>query len=262
MRTALVGYSGFVGGNLLRVRGYDELRNSSNSAAMVGQHYDLVVFAAARAEKWRSNQDPDADAFHIAELERLLGSFATRQLVLVSTVDVYKSPVGVFEDTPVDTEGLHPYGLHRYRLEQSARSKHENTLVVRLPGLFGAGLKKNVIYDLLHGNNVDRIHHASSFQYYNLAHLADDIDTALAARLDLVNLTSAPIRTDQLARDAFGIEFANEPAGVAPVTYDMRTRHASVFGGTGDYTNDQPTTLAELRRFVTTERTIPAGGGT
>lgn len=254
MSSALFGFTGFVGANLAREHEFDHLYNSSNASDSAGRDFDLVVFSAAKAEKWRINQDPESDLVHIAELEALLAGFTTRQLVLVSTVDVYKLPVGVDETTPIDTDGLHAYGLHRYRLEQFARATHPGALIVRLPGLFGPGLKKNVIFDLLHDNNVDRIHHAGSFQYYNLAHLWNDIGTALDAGLELVNLTSEPVRTDEIARAAFGVEFDNEPEGVTAGSYDMRTVHAPVFGSEGDYTYSKSRTLHELTAFVASER--------
>lgn len=253
MTTALVGSTGFVGGNLRLTEHFDVLVNSKNGDELAGRHFDRVVFAAAKAEKWRINQDPEADEAHIADLERLLSSFTTDRLVLISTVDVYGDPAGVDESTPVEVEGLHAYGANRYRLEESAAAIHP-TLVVRLPGLFGEGLKKNVIFDLLNGNNVDRIHHAGSFQYYNLARLGRDIERALDADLTLINFMTEPVRTDEVARAAFGIDFDSEPDGVKPASYDVWTGHAAVFGGTGHYLADREAVLAELTEFVARQR--------
>ena len=52
--TALIGYSGFVGGNLLRQRSFDACFNSSNIEAIAGRSFDLVVCAGAPAEKWKA----------------------------------------------------------------------------------------------------------------------------------------------------------------------------------------------------------------
>jgi len=253
MTTALVGSTGFVGGNLAVQQQFDVLVNSRNGAELEGRHFDTVVFSAAKAEKWRINKDPESDRAHIAELEELLSSFTAERLVLVSTVDVFGVPIGVDEDTEVDTEGLHAYGLHRYRLEQFARERHPGALIVRLPGLFGSGLKKNVIFDLLRDNNVDRIHPDGLFQYYNLAHLSADISTAQDAGLSLVHLTSEPIATREIASTIFGVSL-DTPEGAAAGRYDFRTRHAGLFGGEGPYTRSREATLAELREFVGSER--------
>ena len=254
MASALFGYTGFVGSNLHASHRFDEVYNSANSTESSGKGYELVVFSAAKAEKWRINQDSEGDLRHIEELESLVAGVCAHRFVLISTVDVYKTPNGADERTPVDTDALLPYGLHRYRLEQFVRKQHPGALVIRLPGLFGPGIKKNVIFDLLHSNNVDRIHADGSFQYYNLQRLWADLSIALENELRTVHLTSAPISTVELAREVFGLDFDNRPPDVAVGSYDLRTIHAELYGGTNPYTYSREQTLRELSMFVRSER--------
>jgi hypothetical protein len=254
MTSALFGYTGFVGGNLSAAHQFDELYNSANALGSRGKEYETVVFAAARAEKWRINQDPESDLRHIEELETLVSGVTARRFVLISTVDVHRTPVRVDERTQVDTNMLSPYGLHRYRLEQFVRDRHPESLIVRLPGLFGPGLKKNVIFDLLHDNNLDRVHADGRFQYYNVQRLWSDIAVALDEGLRMLHLTSAPISTAEVAREAFGIDFDNRPPDANTVGYDFRTIHAELFGGTNPYTYSRAETLAELAAFVRSEK--------
>lgn len=252
LRDVLVGYSGFVGGNLAQQRHFDLLVNSTNTGDLAGGRFGDVVFSAAKAEKWRANRDPAADSAHVAELERLLGTFSCHRLILMSTVDVYGVPIGVDESTPIDTVGLHAYGLHRHRLEQTARRLHDTVLVLRLPGLFGHGLKKNVVFDLLRDNQVDRIQPASTLQYYNLAHLRVDIERAESLQLDLLNLAAEPVSSADIVREVFGREPLPEQPALPIVHYDMRTRHGEA-GGNG-YLYDRDSVLEQLRQFVSTIR--------
>lgn len=251
VRTALIGFTGFVGSNLERKREFTDRYNSSNISDIRGKHFDEVVVAAAKAEKWRINQDPASDLAHIEELEQILASFTTDRLVLISTVDVYATPVEVDELTSIELAGLHPYGAHRYRLEEFVHRTFSNHQVVRLPGLFGPGLKKNVIYDLLHDNNVDRIHHAGSFQYYDLTRLAADLERLNTLDADLVNITAAPLRTDLIAEICFGMPFTNGPVGVVAGSYDVRSIYAS---DTDGYHYSAEESLAALKQFVSAER--------
>src|SRR5215469_11814811 len=98
MTAALIGYTGFVGGNLLRQRPVDALFNSANIDQINGRSFDLVVCAGARAEKWKANADPERDLNDIERLTRALEHVETQKLVLISTVDVFADPVGVDED--------------------------------------------------------------------------------------------------------------------------------------------------------------------
>lgn len=248
MPAALIGHTGFVGGNLASQTRFDEFFNSSNSEQMSGRSYDLVVCCGARAEKWLANQQPDADRAGIARLMDVLATVRARQLILVSTVDVFQSPVAVDETTPVVLDGLCPYGKHRFELEEFVGGRFP-TLVARLPGLFGPGLKKNVIYDFLHDNNLNRIHHAAEFQFYDLRRLWRDLTIAREAGLSLVHLATEPVSVADVARAVLGREFCNAPP-IAPARYDFRTRHAALFGREGHYLEERSEVLQRIHDFV------------
>lgn len=146
---ALVGYTGFVGSNIAGRADFDLLLNSKNVAQGYGSEPDLLVYAGLRAEKYLANHEPERDLEMIREAFDNICKINPKRLVLISTVDVYKVPVGVDEDTPIKTEDLHAYGLNRYYLEQWVRREFPAAAIVRLPGLYGRGIKKNFIYDFI-----------------------------------------------------------------------------------------------------------------
>ena len=147
---SLVGYTGFVGGNLLRSGYFDFKYNSKNIEDSYATKPDILFFSGLRAEKFLANTDPEADRALVEAAAANIERIEPKSIVLISTADVYKSPAGVDEDTPVDIQGLHPYGLNRYSLEEYVKSRYSDHLIVRLPGLFGEGIKKNFIYDMIH----------------------------------------------------------------------------------------------------------------
>lgn len=253
MSHALIGHTGFVGGNLAAQHRFNTWFNSRNIEAVRGQRFDLLVIAAMPAAKWVANGDSAGDR---AVLDRLWGCLRQTHAttaVVISTVDVYPHPIGVDEDAAIDPDAQEPYGKHRLLLEQFAAAHFPRVLSVRLPGLFGPGLKKNAVYDLLHENEVHKVHANSVFQFYNLRRLWADVQTALEAGLSLVNLVTEPVSIREVAREAFGFEFANDP-GTKPARYDVRTRHAELFGGSRGYVEARAQVLAGLRGFVTSER--------
>lgn len=250
--SALIGYTGFVGSNLLRQRSFDACFNSSNIEQIRGRSFDLVVCCGARAEKWKANADPERDLDHIERLTRALTQVEARRVVLISTVDVFMSPIDVDEESPTPTAGLHPYGRHRRRLEQIVAGRFD-ALIVRLAGLYGPGLKKNVIYDFLHNNELYKIDSRGVFQYYDVLRLWQDAERALENELPLVHLPTEPVSVADVARFGFGMDFKNEVAAT-PARYDVRTRYADIFGGSSLYIEKRTETLAGIAAFVATER--------
>lgn len=250
---ALIGYTGFVGGNIDTQAEFDDRYNTANIDAIDGSEFDLVVSAATYAEMWKINQDPEGDLRQIEGLIKHLQTLKVRKFVLISTVGVYKNPNGADEDTPIETDDLLPYGKNRYHLEQFCRDNFD-TLVVRLPGLYGPGLKKNVIFDLMHNNNTDRIHKDGVYQYYDLGNIWSDIQTALANDLDTINLATPPVSTEEVARHAFGMDFRNIPEDVRPAYWDMHTKHAALYGGPENYLITKEQELDSIKQFVDSQK--------
>jgi hypothetical protein len=249
MATALIGYSGFVGGSLLRQASFDDLYNSANIAEVEGQNYELIVCAGAPAVKWQANRQPGADWANLSRLMDHLAKVSAENFLLISTVDVYPAPRGVNEDSAIEASEAEPYGRHRRRLEEFVRGKFARACVVRLPGLFGEGLKKNFIYDLMHENCLHLTHAASVFQFYDLSRLWADLQTALCHGLPLVNFATEPVEARDVAARCFGLSFDNVTAQ-PPTHYDLRTKYAALFGGRGEYFYSAEETFERIRRFA------------
>jgi nucleoside-diphosphate-sugar epimerase len=249
---ALVGHTGFVGGSLARQREFQARYNSANIDEIAEESFDTIVCAGVKAEKWRANLDPVADIESIDRLWNALRQAKTRKLILISTIDVYPNPVGVDETTAIDASDSQPYGKHRYELEARAHD-HFDTLVIRLPGLFGKGLKKNALYDLLHSHDTDRIDSRGVFQFYDIERLAGDIDTAMQNDIGLLNVATEPLSIEEISRDCYASEFVNHIVD-KPARYDMRSINAGAFGGSDGYLVSAAEVKDSLRSWVAAER--------
>ncbi|MFM0372927.1 NAD-dependent epimerase/dehydratase family protein [Paraburkholderia aspalathi] len=258
MNDALIGYTGFVGSTLLKQKHFDAQFRSTNIETIRGSSFDLVVGAGAPAQKWIANAEPEADR---QKIDGLIGHLSTVQagtFVLISTVDVFRNPVGVDESTPVDEEGLHAYGLHRRLLEKFVETHFPRHLIVRLPGLVGPGLRKNVIFDFLNNNNLHAIDSRGSFQFYPMVNLWHDIQTALAADLKLVHLTAEPISVAEVSEYGFGKPFSQSTVA-QPASYDFRTQYAGLFGAAGSYQYSKRETIQAVRSYAQSEPLKVAG---
>ena len=255
MARALIGYTGFVGGNLNRQAIFDDVYRSSNIDSIRGQHYELIVSAGISAVKWRANRESDTDRDHVHRLLHALEEVSADRFVLISTVDVYEDPSGVNEDTAIDVRALDPYGKHRREAELFVQQRFPQHCIIRLPGLFGPGLKKNMLYDLLVHSSQSHTHRASVFQFYDLNRLWSDMQIALDRSLPLVNFATEPVATTEIARVAFGVTFTNTTEK-PPVSYDVHSNYAALFGGKGNYFSSKGEMLDRITAFVASARAV------
>lgn len=146
--TVLVGSTGFVGGNLMASHHFDAAYHSTNIEQGFDQPNGLVVYAGVPAAMFLANADPDADLAVMKKARQNLQKLRPQQVVLISSIAVYQDSRGKTEASPMEMKGLSAYGANRLLLEQWVRQDFPNALIVRLPALYGRGLKKNFLYDL------------------------------------------------------------------------------------------------------------------
>ncbi|MBA4791887.1 MAG: NAD(P)-dependent oxidoreductase [Rhizobiales bacterium] len=307
---ALIGHSGFVGTNLKAAAAFDGLFNSRNIADLGGRSFDLAVCAAAPATMWAANNHPAGDLAGIDALIAAICSARIGRLVLISTIAVLDDAAAGYDETNARFEAAKAYGRNRRHLEVRLAARFPDIHILRLPALFGPGLKKNFLFDLV--NPVpsflkpDKLadltaamapeaaaltrglfepdaalgmmrfardearrtgalpvleaafeaagftapgftNSESRFQYYGLHHLWNDIERAIALRLPVLHVSSAPLRAADIHAALTGRPFAN----AAPPLYaeDMHSRHAAAWGEAGPYLRSRETTLAELKIF-------------
>jgi len=260
MADALIGYSGFVGTTLLRQRAFEYRYRSTNIQEIAGTH---LISWSVQAPRHKSgsltgSRKPEAD---LQKLEGLMGhleTIACEKFILISTVDVLTKPLGVTEESLADESDIHPYGFHRRILERFVEDCFSSHLIVRLPRLVGPGLRKNIVFDFLNENNLSAIDSRGVFQFYPMVNLWYDIQSALRAGLRLVHFTAEPISVAEVAAEGFGVTFDQVLFGEA-ASYDMRSVHAALFGGTGAYQYSKRETIQAIRAYAQSEpRTLKA----
>jgi hypothetical protein len=187
---ALIGYTGFVGSNLLnKIKDKEnlDLYNSKNINKIKNINYDEVICAGLPATKWIANKYPNKDTKNLNKLINNLKKVKCDLFILISTIDVHnKSEV---------------YGNNRKLFENFIKKKF-NYIIIRLPALFGKGLKKNIIFDLLNNNNIDKISIDDCFQWFDLESLYKIINNLKKNKQinKIVELYSKPIKNRQIVK--------------------------------------------------------------
>ena len=88
-KTALIGYTGFVGSNLHLDYEFADVYNSKNINDIIDKEYDCIICAGITAQKWYANLHPNEDLEQINSLLNILKSVKTNLFILISTIDIY-----------------------------------------------------------------------------------------------------------------------------------------------------------------------------
>ena len=299
----LVGSTGFVGGNLLAKHTFAAECHSSDITAQYGTRPDLCVYAGVPAAMFLANADPEADLAVMRAARENIRQIAPKRLVLISSIAVLADSRGVYEDSPAqDTGALPAYGKNRLQLERWVREDFPDTLIVRLPALYGAGIRKNFLFDLhtitpamlrpekyselaaksvlvqfaytladngfykLNGTTDPAALRAffaandfnalaftdarSRYQFYNLGRLWSDMEAARAADLKLLHLCTPPVSAAEVYTAVTGKADWHNELPKPPFDYDLRSRHAALLGGSGDYLCTKQQELDDITRFM------------
>lgn len=312
---ALIGYTGFVGATLRGQHSFDGLFNSRNIAQVEGQSFNTVVCAAAPGSMFEANKKPEQDQAKIEVLTEQLSRLKAQRFVLVSSIAVLADFAGGDDEGTTKFQEDLAYGRHRRILEKFCEQHFENCLIVRLPALFGHGLRKNFIFDLMNpvptmlqearlenlkkeleptlaklvnalyapdaatgmlkldrealnrcserpaldatmtriGFSAIQFHNRkTTYQYYDMERLWNDICIALEAGLSHIHLSTEPLEAARIHKRLTGIEMPETCARLH--REDMQTRHAALWSRKGRYLDEADSVLDRLAAFYAGER--------
>ena len=234
----LLGYSGLVGSYILRYVKIENMYNSKNINDVRNMEVDNLYIACIPAVKWYANKYPEKDSDVINGIQDIIKTIKVKnKVILISTIDVYnKTNSGMDEETLYtqyphhDPQNNHPYGKHRYMFEEFIKAHFKNYYIIRLPALFGIGLKKNILYDLLNNNNVNQICKNTYFQWYNLEWLVNDIEICIENNIRVCNLFTQPINTNDILTLFPEYNYDNNPVSTSSIlNYNIKTRNYKYF---------------------------------
>lgn len=252
MTRILVGYSGFVGSNLLQFYNFDKLYNSKNFCEASNTCVDEVFFCGIPSVKWYANKNPAEDAEMLKNVISILKTIQTNKIIVISTIDVYENvSLELNEEYECNYEANHTYGYNRYKFELFIKEQFKNYNIVRLPALFGKGLKKNLIYDLINNNELKNIPINSEFQWYDLNWLKNDIDIVLKNDIKICNLFTEPLQTTEITKLFYNYSENMFHNNEKHIMYNTKTKYSHLFNSRVDgYIKDKEYVLKNIIEFI------------
>lgn len=249
MRSILIGASGFVGTNLRRQMHFDALASSQNIGNFKGASFDFGIVAAGDARKWFANQNPEDDSEHISRLIHDISAIDIKRLICFSTVDVYASKKGS-ESELAGRESDDAYGRNRRRMELALCDRFHSVSIIRLPGLYGTGLKKNIIYDISQQRTLQGFNPFSTFQWFCLDELSRVIYFVEDRQINELNVCAEPLSVTELLQ-SLGLPLGSVSGSAPLVQYDIQTAYADVYDdGSPPYLYSRRDSIDGIKRFL------------
>jgi hypothetical protein len=248
----LIGNTGLIGTTLKDGIKFDYEFNSKNLEDLVTLDIDTskaeLYLCCLPATKWLVNKDPKADFDNILRILGIITQRKYKDIILYSTIDVYNGmPYGSNETSTIPVTEFN-YGTNRYMFELLVKNtvEYTNLLILRLPALYGDHIKKNVIFDLLTKNQINKINYNSSYQWYNLKKLVKDSvnHIAITDRFRLINLFPEPVDTADLLK-LFYVDKEEVDSKAAPVKYDYKIKLVPK-----GYIETKKEVLAQIEEFI------------
>lgn len=250
MKIGLIGYTGFVGGYLSEAFPGAALYNSSNISDITGENFDLLLISAMPAEKWKANKFPEEDKATLESLKAAISDVQASSVLLISTVDVFEKPWRVSESSVPVCSATQAYGNNRRKFEEFIQTNFPQSWIVRLPGLVGTGLKKNVIFDIKHGKSTTGVPLNSVFQFYPMSRLRPDLKIVLQSSPGIFHFAVEPISIFEICQEFFLNEESFAPISAEAPSYDFRTERAMEWEKSGNYLLNKMECLQEIGRYL------------
>ena len=311
MTNALIGSTGFVGQNLLNQIEFDNFYNSKNIFEARNKKFEFMICSGAPGSMFIANREPERDKTSIDTLIKSLSNIEVDQMILISTTAVYTKFDGEFNEATKDLNPKNQYGKSRLFLEKFCEDTFPNCLIIRLPALFGEGLKKNFLFDInnrlprlltqdlfkkiisvidsdlesiipeiynfntktelyffnekttfperkilkltniLEENKLSSIFFTnpnSSFQFYNLSNLWNDIQICLANKIKKINLVNEPLLAKKVF---FSVEGTHMPENQASIHKEnIKPLYSDLWRSQNNYISSSQDVLKEIISFM------------
>lgn len=192
LRNCVIGYTGFVGNKIylkLKKENPNTLGfNTKNIHKIKKGHFNEVFCAALPAKKWIANKNPTKDFNNIKKLVSFVKTIKVNIFYLISTIDC--------------EFGSGDYGKNRLYFENFVKKKFKKFVIIRLPALFGKGLKKNILYDLINNNQIEKINIHDQYQWFDLDRIFLEIKKIRRNKFTnkVIKLYSEPVSNKDISK--------------------------------------------------------------
>ncbi len=143
MKICIIGYTGFVGQviyNNLKNK-HDVLGINSTTTSIPKDYFDIIINCAGNAKKYLAKKKPYTDFSITTNIFQTILKLKFKKLIHISSIAALYAP---------DNN----YTISKLIAEKCCKLYYPHSVILRLGGLVGKNLTKNVVYDIAHNKNL------------------------------------------------------------------------------------------------------------
>jgi len=179
MNICVLGHTGFVGQTVYNYLSDNHQVCGINSKTkfIPTEEFDIVINCAGNAKKYLAHKNPSKD-FHInTNVFNTLLQMNIKKLIHISSIESTFSP---------DNN----YAVSKYIIEKCCKLYFPKSIILRLGGIIGPNLKKNVIYDIINNKKLF-VTFDSTYNYISTQEVAKIIEKIIDSDIENKTLNIA-----------------------------------------------------------------------
>lgn len=193
MKICILGHTGFVGQTVYKYMSkshHVQGINSKTKSIPTGE-FDVVINCAGSSKKYLAHENPSKDFYINASVFSTVLKLNMKKFIHISSIDA-----GAIVDNN--------YTRSKLAMEECVQLYFPDATILRLGGMIGDGLKKNVIYDIINNQNL-HITFDSICNYISTQEVAKIIEKVIDLNIKKITITvasSKPITVKEIIKEA------------------------------------------------------------
>ncbi len=212
MKICVLGHTGFVGQTIysLLSKKHKVCGINSKTNYIPTEEFDVVINCAGNAKKYLATRNPAKDFFINTNIFNTILQMKMKKFIHISSIDASKTP-------------NNNYTISKLISEECSKLYFPKSVILRLGGMVGHGLKKNVVFDISKNKDL-YVTYDSICNYISIKEVANIVKKIIEMDINskTVNIASSkPIAVKEI------IEIANRKSilfnkseGYLKETYD------------------------------------------
>jgi len=222
MKICIIGHTGFVGQAIYNyfINKHEVYGINSKTKIIPKHKFDVIINCAGNAKKYLAYENPSKDLLNNIAPFNIILQMKFKNFIHISSIDASFTP-------------SNNYAISKLIAEKCSKLYFPNSTILRLGGLIGNNLKKNVIYDITHNKNL-YVSLNSIFNFISTTEVAKIIEKIIELNIweKTINISSCKsISVKEIINEAskYSIIFTKSEGDIKEIYKKINTKTLNKF---------------------------------